>query len=102
MENSVRRYISSWLDIHPHYEPIFRALQQTHAGLSEMVLKQVIEATVGRAELFLFEGCAYCGEFFKRDTLVSTLTSNTESMPLNFCCLQHMKMYHNTPRNRAT
>jgi hypothetical protein len=94
MENSVQRYIASWLSLNAHYRPVFKALQKTHADLSELVLKQVIEATVGRAELFAFEGCAYCGLFYERQAIISTLTENAEAMPLNFCSLEHLKLYH--------
>lgn len=97
MSSEVEKYIATWLSTSPHFYQVYFALKLQYPRVPELKVRQTILETVGRKELFLFDVCAYCGRKFPRGEMISSLTTVGDPHPVNFCSLDHVKLYDNKP-----
>lgn len=95
MENEITNYVFKWLELNPQYEQVFIFLKNKYPKTPDLIIRDVIISTVGSDELFLFDVCAYCGKQFKREEMITTLTTIGNPSPINFCTIKHIKEYNN-------
>lgn len=91
--NEIEKYINTWLSLNPHYTQIFFLLRETYPDIPSLVARNMIINKITLNDLFLLDLCAHCGKIFDRAKMITTLTTFAEPNPINFCCIEHMKLY---------
>lgn len=91
--NEIEKYINTWLSLNPQYNQIFKTLRETYPDISSLAARNLIINKITINDLFLLDICAHCGQVYDRAKMITSLTTFADPNPVNFCCIEHIKLY---------